>query len=309
MPEVITNELNSNDNLDSLIRLLSNIQPNNNDLSTDQPRRSGRQIRNVPDNTNINSEDLNRQVQLELLKGLKSINDKVTNLQASLDSVNQELSGMKNDIADNKRMTDGNIIKIDNLRKENKVLHNKINDLEVRSRSNTLILAGPLVRIDNRQSPDELINQSIINVKDVYNFNLDKNDISDCQRFRGKNDSILLSFKNYQAKNNLISSVIRKNKSGGVNLNINEYLSSYNADLLFKLRTLRKKYKTKIFSCFSRNGLIFYKARKNSRPKKIISEDDIEAMTNELQTHGFLRQDQNAPNERQASQNAPDELN
>jgi hypothetical protein len=121
--------------------------------------------------------------------------------------------------------------------------------------------------------------------------------VLDCQCLRGKEDSInnneriILSLSNNITKSALISKVIKTDKSKGVNLSVNEYLSSYNAHILYKLRFLRKEHRNSIFACFSRNGLVYYKARKDSRPKLVNREEEIEDLANELRNHtGMLMQ-------------------
>ena len=129
-------------------------------------------------------------------------------------------------------------------------------------------------------------------IKNVYNFDLAKSDVNDCNRFRGKDENdqrIILTLKNAITKSELISKVIKTDKKNGMNLNINEYLSTNNANLLYKLRCLRKEHKNKIFSCFSRNGFVFYKAQKDSRPQQILREEDIAQLSTKLQQSMPLR--------------------
>jgi hypothetical protein len=104
---------------------------------------------------------------------------------------------------------------------------------------------------------------------------------------------IVLSLQNIIKKNVLISKVIKTDKTRGINLSVNEYLSSNNAHLLYKLRCLRKECPNKIFACYSRNGNIFYKEKIDSRPRLIMQQEDIDALTDDIRQHGRILQGQN----------------
>ena len=229
-------------------------------------------------------------IQLELLNLFKSFCININN-------TNDEIIRLKKEVLDNKKLADDSI---GQLNKENTTLRHKIDDLEVHSRGNSLILSGPLIITRNNSTPADLINQSKVNIKKVYDFDLNMNDVYDCRRIPNNDDStndrVILTLKSPLIKNEIITKVIRKDKRNGVPLNINEYLSSKNSNLLYQLRNLRNLNKSKIYSCFSRNGRVFYKALKNSRPKLITSEDDILALSNELQNSAIPMQSRNLQN-------------
>ena len=180
------------------------------------------------------------------------------------------------------------------------------------SRANTLLLSGATINaLDDNVSPSNIVAHSLTGIKDTYNFDLKKEDVQHCQRLRGKDnkpDRILLTLNNGFTKSDLMSSVIQKNKSQGVALNVNEYLSTYNGHLLYRLRQLRKTYNGKVFSSFSRNGRIFYKIRKNSRPILIKDDKDLDVMETQLQNHGFLM-DRASGNVQQAHAQRPSTRN
>jgi hypothetical protein len=184
---------------------------------------------------------------------------------------------VKNDLAVIKKQNEGYENKIKVLTKENKLLQSKISNLETATRSKQLILSGPLLRETKNASPEELVDASVRHIKNVYNFELDRSTIEDCHHFKrtGQVPQLLLSLNNTYTKNQIIRSVINTDKTRGIDLNINEYLSSCNSNLLYRLRLLRKENRNKIFSCFPRNGRVFFKIKKDSRPKLIVSEDDI----------------------------------
>ena len=201
------NEINSSDNAVKLADSLANVIPGDNDILSKQ------------------TED-NQHSQSEILTYLKRIDTKVESLHSELASVKEELLKYK-------KSNEEYQVKIEALESENKHLVNKLNAVESASRLNTLVLSGRSVKINNNSSPTDLLRQSIANIKSTYNFNLTQHDVSNCTKLKGdenKSDRILLTLHSTFTKNDLISSVIKKNKSKGVNLNINEYLSSYNAN-------------------------------------------------------------------------------
>ena len=78
---------------------------------------------------NIAADELNSKVLIEILRGLKylrTIDDRVINLQMSLNLVKDELINLKNDVAINKQAADRNKEETCLLRKENKLLNSKI---------------------------------------------------------------------------------------------------------------------------------------------------------------------------------------
>ena len=219
-----------------------------------------------------------------ILTFLKEMNGNILSLQSELVAAKQEICGLKQCIKDYE-------CKVKTLEQENSKLRRQVNDLESTSRATTLLLSGPAISLADDSSPSQMLTHSLTKIKDVYNFDLSNEDVQNCQRIRGKdnvNDKILLTLNNTFKKNELMSTVIQKDKKEGVSLNVNEYLSSYNSQLFYNLRQLRKKYNGKIFACFTRNGRIFYKIKKTSRPMLLKDEEDLSQMTAQLQNHGFL---------------------
>ena len=89
----------------------------------------------------------------------------------------------------------------------------------------------------------EILNSTCRALRNVYNFDLKHGDVKECTRFAPSNNNELrvkLTFLSNFVKDALMDKVIRKNKSNGVALNINEYLSSKNSSLLFDMRKIRK---------------------------------------------------------------------
>lgn len=94
---------------------------------------------------------------------------------------------------------------------------------------------------------------------------------------------ILLSLNNAIVKNELMSAVIQKNKKDGVALNIGEFLTKHNSNIFYQMRTLRKNHQGKIFSCFSRQGRIFYKLTKDAKPTLISGQADVDELASKLE--------------------------
>lgn len=254
--------LNRNSNLDELIVKLGAInEPVSSDVSQQQ-------------------NSLNINVQLEILKCLKENKADMNKLMSELTAVKCELNEYKTLAATYEN-------KIQSLETENKSLQTKIEQFEVRNRSNTLVLSGPAIKVNANSSPAQLRDASIKNIKDIYNFELRKENVFNCQQMRMKdgkfNGRLLLTINNAIVKNELISSVIRKDKSDGVNLNIGEFLTKNNSNLLYQMRNLRRKHEGKIFSCFSRQGRIFFKTTKQSQPAIISDQADINDLSLKLE--------------------------
>jgi hypothetical protein len=293
------NDITFNENIDELINDLNMVQPNSNDMLPASNKKKPGNKNNATKKVKTEEEQTASTVQIAILKCLKEIKDNISDLHVSLNDAKQEISSLKGEVGEYKNLVQCQEQKIDSLQNDNNNLQRKINGLERDSRINKVILSGPLIKINNNLSPVELLDQSVKHIKNVYNHDIARIDVSDCYRLRGKEDAginnnqrIILSFNNTMAKNSLMSSVIKTNKTRGVNLNINEYLSAQNAHILYVLRCLRKKHHDKIFACFSRNGLVYYKAQKESRPKLIIREEDISALSKEIEEYGMIRQGQ-----------------
>ena len=228
--------------------------------------------------------DMNAKALAYIMQTLRSIDDKFATLTSEINSLKKEIMDSHKTISDQRQ-------EIEDLKKTNLSLTQKLNDNEMHARSNALLLSGPMVYANNEQSPQLLRDKVVQDIKNVYDFDLPKAEISNCVRIRGKvktNDRIILSLTNNFVKSDLMSKVIQSDKRNGVTLNINEHLSQYNSDLLYRLRTLRKANPNKIFACFSRNGRIFYKAHKDSKPNLISKPDDVTSLANELAQHGTL---------------------
>ena len=205
---------------------------------------------------NPKTDNLNTSIQLHILKSLKDLNCNITDLKSEMTAVKCELSEYK-------QLNKENEQKIKKLETENEYLQMKVDYLETRTRSNTLILSGAsLNNIRDNASPNQLLDMSVKNIKDTFDFNLRKDDVMDCRKLTSRfnqSSSILITLANSFIKNDLMSTVIEKDKSEGINLNVNEFLSTKSANLLYKLRTLKKKNKEKIYCCFANMAVFFIK--------------------------------------------------
>ena len=153
-----------------------------------------------------------------------------------------------------------------------------IDNMQSASRAQTVILSGPAVTYNERSSNLDILNLTCQTLRNVYNFDLKHGDVKECTRFAPSNNNELrvkLTFLSNFVKDALMDRVIQKNKSNGVDLNVNEFLSSKNSSLLFNIRQIKKKNPGRIFAVFSRNGKVFYKLNQDDRASLIKSKDDI----------------------------------
>ena len=210
-----------NDNIDKIITDLSQVNPSAKDRQPGNVAKNSSKNKNKIDakvNEDAAAERLSASVQIEILKCLKGINNQITDLQGSLNVATKEITEVKIELGEYKTLVTKYELEVTHLKSNNDTLQRKVNHLERESRLNKLILSGPLVKINNNSSPEELINQSVNHIKNVYQFDLDKYEVLDCQRLRGKennnnNERIILSLNNNITKSALLSKVIKTDKS------------------------------------------------------------------------------------------------
>ena len=254
-----------NNNLGQLIDKIESAEPSLQDVSS------------ASETTPI-TEMNDRSLQLAILRSLQNLNANVAGLTNEMSAMKEELSAYKN-IAQNCES------KITSLESENKRLLHKIEDMERSMQSNTLILSGPNIKCSDLHSPVQLRDLSIRNLKETYNYNLRNEDVFDCKKLNSKdasNSKLLLTLHSPFTKRDLINKVIQTDKRKGVKVNVNEFLSPINSELLYKIRGLRKNNKQKIYSCFSRDGRVFCKLKKEGRPILIRKAADINDIARKL---------------------------
>ena len=281
MPEI--NEIKFTGDLKELLKDLMNVKPAPTDYIDKTKKTNNLHGNSRPPATQL-SADVNAKALVYIINTLSSIDNKCATLTNEIFTLKTELQESQKKIASQSE-------EIEELKTTNKLLIQQLNHTESKARSNAVVLSGLLINASNKQSPRVLRDQAVQHIKNVYNFDLPVQEISNCERVWSKersNDKIILSLTNNFVKSDLITKVIRTDKRNGVNLNVDEYLSQYHANLLYQLRTLRKTNPNKIFACFSRNGRIFYKVRKDSKPTLISAPDDVTALANELAQYGTL---------------------
>ena len=172
--------INMDDNLDDFIAQVSNVQPKESELD-------------------LNSSKFNNVIQLRILKFLKEMNTNLVELKAEVSEQNKLFEQYER--------------KIEDLKTENNKLQLKFDDLESKSRLNTLVLSGSSVKTENNPSPRHLLNQSITNIKETYDFDLQKEEVMNCHILRSKdnqNNRILLTLNNSFTKSDLINKFCHK---------------------------------------------------------------------------------------------------
>ena len=287
MPE--TCEIAFNGDVKQLLTDLRNAIPSQNDTATsnsssDSPKNNSPHDSSPPLGNYQLSADINAKALSHIIQTLASIDNK-------FETLTMEINSLKNELEDSKKMISVQRQEIEDLKKANESLTAKTIANESNARRNSLLLSGPLVSGNDTHSPNLLREQAVQQIKNVYNFDLPKNEIASCHRVPGKErskDRIILTLTNNFIKSDLMSKVVQMDKRNGVALNINEHLSQYHASLLYQLRNLRKTNHNKIFSCFSRNGRVFYKAQKDSKPTLISKPDEITDLAKEIAQHGAL---------------------
>lgn len=105
-------------------------------------------------------DQLSTAIQLQILKCLKNVDATMNELKLELVAVKNELSDCKKSALENEQL-------VASLRAENKHLADKVDDLQTRSRINTLALSGPVVKIEDNSSPAQLLDQSIKYIQDI----------------------------------------------------------------------------------------------------------------------------------------------
>lgn len=280
-------EITTNQPLSDLVDELLIVQPTANN-STDNT--------NGVDSSELQNLNLNSRALVQIIRSLQTIDNRLTELHTT---ITQEIGELKKELQDSHKIINEQKSIVEKLQKQNDLLEKKLNDAEMDSRSNKLVLSGSLIKMPRNMTPSQMRNEAIQHIKSVYNYDLPKDNIVDCKRLRGKDDAsddrIILSLDNAFLKSDLMTTVIQKDKRKGVPLNINEYLTSFNANLLYHLRGTRKKYPNKIFSCFSRQGRVYYKRLKNSKPKLIAKMEDINNLTKEGNQPNSINYQRNGP--------------
>jgi DNA repair ATPase RecN len=164
-----------NDNIDKMITDLSQVYPSAKDLQSGNATKN--KTKNKKD-TKANEDVAERlsasDVQIEILKCLKGMKIQITDLQGSLNAATREISEVKTELGEYKKLVKNYEVEVTYLKSNNNSLQRKVNHLERESRLNKLILSGPLVKINNNSTPEELVDQSVNHIKNVYHFNLEK---------------------------------------------------------------------------------------------------------------------------------------
>lgn len=226
-----------------------------------------------------------------VLKKVTSIDENFSKIQKELVEVKTDLNIAKTEISELKKTVDEQNLEITALQDELTRDKKMIDDLEHASRAQTVILSGPAIQFNEQASNLELLHNSCRALHNTYNFDLRHPDVKECTRFAPTSAGekrIKLSFVSNFVKDALIDHVIRRDKSNGIDLNVNEFLSPRNSTLAYELRTIRKKNPGRIYATFTRNGKVFYKLNQTDKAKLINSTEDLR----KLITDNHLIQDQ-----------------
>lgn len=301
--EVQLNNILSIKNVHEALQKLANFEPIDESQRSSLPRAVKKNSTgNATVSSPIPSHDTSNELKiisvgiLEIFKQLSSIDAKIDakvgDIRTTLENTQLELYEAKQEIADLKQCRDEQDLELHALREQMSKNKQKIDDLERISRNNSIILSGPIVKFNQNCTDLELLETVKTAIKNVYGFDLKQFDIGRVQRI-GKDPNrpqILIALNSSFVKNAIMTKVIGTDKTHGIALNINEYLSSNNSNLLYELRRLRKQNPGKIYSSFSRHGRILYKLKKDSKPKILYSVEDLKKLirdqnlTNQAQT-------------------------
>ena len=131
----------------------------------------------------------------------------------------------------------------------------KVDSLEQKSFSNIILCCGSevssLLSRQNINYENEIKNK----LRDI-NINCDDNEINKVSPF-GKSRKYVKIYCSTATVKNRILYEIRKRKPS--NFYCSEFLTSYRDNIYFQLRSLKKKYPSKISAVYTRGGQIFYK--------------------------------------------------
>ena len=237
------------------------------------------------DSTELSQVEFSNRVLYNVFNMVKNMNAKLDEVNSNLHEVRSELKSAHVEIANLKKSNEAYKKKILSLSSENETLYTKLDTCEKGIRSCCLLVSGPRIRYDLDATELQLLDTSIEAIKSTYNFDLKKDDVTECRRFGAKDNSqqsILIKLRNKFIKDDILSSVISKDKREGVDVSVNEFLSSHNSLLFYKVRQLKKKHKQKIYTTFTRNGTVFYKLKKDSQAKIITCLNDFTQLCKQL---------------------------
>ena len=164
-------------------------------------------------------------------------------------------------------------IKVNVATNNSKIDHisNKVNQLDIVSRANKLILSGvPEGETNNLDLAKRLC--------DIFNYQgvqVNEYDIVDAYRLRKKQNTsdgkprlVLVELLSKKARNDIYSkrTALRNYKD---NIFINEDLTPDNASLYYKVRQRANEFK--LHSVWTRNGYVYYRSSKESVPIRVTS--------------------------------------
>ena len=155
----------------------------------------------------------------------------------------------------------------------------KIDTLEQKSYGDILFCSGDEVeKILSQDNFDNLEGKLKNKLRDV-NFDVNDEHIRKVVPF-GKNRKRLKVYCSSVSSKNKIINEFRKRKPEKIFCS--EFLTSYRNNLFFKLRSLKRKYPSKLAAVYTRNGTVFYKLLHNNEYKCIRNLDDITALDQQL---------------------------
>ena len=233
------------------------------------------------------------------------MNNKFTILTSEVKFLKDQLCEALNDIKDlrNKNLK---------LEKELNVMKNarstppttannvEINRMQTQLRQKCLLLSGSTLTVPDNATPRLLANVAFNAIKTEIGSELKLNEIEDCKKFGKPTDDLrlLVTFTSTFVKEELLSKYITEKRSTDdsneqieTKLYINEFLSQEQSNIFFKARQMKKEFKGKIYTVFTRRGITVCKTSKTAEPIYLRCMNDFNK----------LRADLNRPNLRSSA--------
>ena len=196
----------------------------------------------------------------------KSFEDEITKLLGKISSQENEIKGLK---------------------AKNMALEVKIDDLEQKNISNSLVLSGELIKNALKVVPNEVASKSKHAAEYVLHekLNIPSEECKIIKAYKMKNKespsnanntaddmTIVVELKDHESKNSIFKNIIkRKTKE----IYVNELLTGRRREILKRILQTRKTSK-KFLQVYTYDGIIHVRKQKEARTERIINTNDME---------------------------------
>lgn len=208
------------------------------------------------------------------------MSDRLMGIESNFNAVVTELSELRRENLDLKS-------EVTELKAANNNLVQSIGHLELHTREKFLLFSGPSIKYEKETPMPSLIGLVRDGLRHQYNIDISPDKVSSCRKFGKRNaeyPKILVEFTTLDEKNRIKTATIPPPRGDPhdstarkppPSVYVNEFLSEYHSNLLFKLRNLRRSHPDKIYSTYSRDGKIYFKSSFRSTPVYVRCDADI----------------------------------